>query len=254
MQIFDAHCHLDDEKFNGETDDLLQNMQNNQVIKCTTVGSDMPSSLRCLALATKYPQVYAACGVHPHEAKDVKEDYLVELEHCFSNPKVVALGEIGLDYYYDLSPRDVQKKVLIEQMQLANTLHVPVIFHIRDAHGDMLQTLKNNVRPESAVIHCFSGSCEVMQEYLKMGYYISFAGPLTFKNAKNLLEAAKNVPLDRVLVETDSPYLSPEPFRGKRNEPKNVFYVLKKLAEIKEMPFDEVANIVYNNTCTFYKI
>ena len=222
------------------------------VKRCVCVGSDLPSSQRCLELASSHEGIYAAAGVHPHEAKDAPADYLEQLKGMLQEKKAVALGEIGLDYYYDLSPRDVQKKVMAEQMALAIELDVPVIFHIRDAHGDMVDFFRQSPRLPRGVIHCFSGSAETAREYVKMGFYISFAGPLTFKKAPHLWEAAKAVPLDRLLVETDSPYLSPEPFRGRRNEPAHVVHVMKKLAALREISEEEMEKITWENACRFY--
>ena len=254
MELFDTHCHLDDEKFDSDREEAFARMGERGVKYCTCVGSDLPSSERCIEFAQGHPGVFAACGIHPHEAKDAPSDYLQTLENMLRQGKVRALGEIGLDYYYDLSPRDTQKRVLNEQLDLALQLDLPVIFHIRDAHGDMLELLKGRKRNPPAVVHCFSGSPEVASEYLKMGFYISFAGPLTFKKAPHLVSAAGVVPLDRVLVETDSPYLSPEPLRGRRNEPANVFYVCERLAQIKGIPMEEMAQITRQNAFAFYRI
>ena len=254
MEIFDTHCHLDDEKFREDFEDVLCRMAEYEVKYLLCPGSDLFSSRSAVKLAQQYSFVYAAAGVHPHEAKDVPEDYLLQLEEMLKMPKVQALGEIGLDYYYDLSPRDVQKKVMDEQVQLALRLDKPVIFHIRDAHGDMLDYLRAlPVRPKG-IIHCSSGSAEVVKEYVRMGFYISFAGPLTFKKSTNLWEAAKAVPLDRLLVETDSPYLSPEPKRGRRNEPGHTRFVLEKLAQLKELSAQDMAHITTENAMRVYEI
>ena len=252
MIVFDTHCHLDDEKFNEDREEAWQRMLENDVRHCVCVGSDLASSARCLELAKGHPGMFAACGVHPHEAKDAGEGYLDELRNMLMQEKCVALGEIGLDYYYDFSPRDVQKKVMEEQVNLALDMDMPVIFHIRDAHGDMADYFRGCKRLPQGVIHCFSGSPEMAKEYAKMGFYISFAGPLTFKKAPNLWEAAKAVPRDRLLVETDSPYLAPVPMRGKRNEPAHVRYVNRKLAEIKEISEEEMARITYQNALEIY--
>ncbi|MBO2516477.1 MAG: hydrolase TatD [Clostridiales bacterium] len=252
--LFDSHCHLDDERFNEDRDDVILDISRSGPAKCMCVGSDLESSRRCIALSEKYDFIYAACGVHPHEAKDAPEDYLVQLESLLSHKKVHALGEIGLDYYYDLSPRDVQKKVMNEQIDLAVRLDVPVIFHIRDAHGDMIDILRARKQLPRGIIHCFSGSAETAAEYLRMGFYISFAGPVTFKKAPHLWEAAAVVPLDRLMIETDSPYLAPEPVRGRRNDPRNVKYVAEKLAALKGISPDELAGITYNNAMTVYSI
>lgn len=254
MNVFDTHCHLDDEKFSEDREEAYQRMIEAQVTRCVCVGSDLPSSRRCIDFANAHPGVFAAAGVHPHEAKDAPADYLDTLKKMLTEERVVALGEIGLDYYYDLSPRDVQKRVMAEQVDLALQLDVPVIFHIRDAHGDMVDFFRSRKRLPSGIIHCFSGSPEIAREYVKMGFYISFAGPLTFKKAPHLQAAAQEVPLNRLLVETDSPYLSPEPKRGRRNEPAHVVYTLTKLAELRGLPVEEMADITWNNACALYRI
>ena len=254
MNVFDTHCHLDDEKFDEDREEAYQRMIDAEVRRCVCVGSDLATSRRSLAFARAHEGVYAAVGVHPHEAKDAPAGYLDELTRLLDEKKAVALGEIGLDYYYDFSPRDVQKKVLAEQVDLAVKLDVPVIFHIRDAHGDMIDFFRSRKTLPGGIIHCFSGSAETAREYGKMGFYISFAGPLTFKKAPHLWEAAKAVPLDRLLVETDSPYLAPEPKRGRRNEPANVVWVLKKLAELREIPEEEMACITWENGCRVYRM
>ncbi|MDO5328447.1 MAG: TatD family hydrolase [Clostridia bacterium] len=254
MLVFDTHCHLDDEKFDEDREEAYQRMMDAGVRRCVCVGSDIATSKRSIAFAQSHGGVYAAAGVHPHEAKDAAPDYLDELTELLSRPRVVALGEIGLDYYYDLSPRDVQKRVMEEQVKLAVKLGKPAIFHIRDAHGDMVDFFRTQKELPAGIIHCFSGSPEIAREYVKMGFYISFAGPLTFKKAPHLQQAAREVPLDRVLVETDSPYLAPEPKRGRRNEPANVVYTLKKLAELRDIPEEDMAEITWNNACALYGI
>ena len=254
MNVFDSHCHYDDERFNEDREEAYLRMLTAGVNKCVCVGSDLASSRRCIKIAQDHPGVYAAAGVHPHEAKAAPPDYLDQLSELLKQEKVQALGEIGLDYYYDLSPRETQKRVMADQVALARAADKPVIFHIRDAHGDMLDFFRGQRDLPAGVIHCFSGSAETAREYVKMGFYISFAGPLTFKKAPHLWEAAGCVPLDRLLVETDSPYLSPEPLRGRRNEPANVVFVLKKLAELRNMPPEEMAHITWENACRFYRI
>lgn len=254
MRVFDTHCHYDDERFDADREEAYRRMLEAGVARCVCVGSDIASSRRCLAFAESHEAAFAAAGVHPHEAKDAPADYPEQIEALLRSPRAVALGEIGLDYYYDLSPRDVQKKVMDRQIDLALALDVPVIFHIRDAHGDMLQDFRSRSRLPRGIIHCFSGSAETAREYVKMGFYISFAGPLTFKKAPHLWEAARAVPLDRLLVETDSPYLAPEPRRGRRNEPANVVWVLKKMAELREMPEEEMARVTWENACRVYRL
>lgn len=222
--------------------------------ECVCVGSDLPSSRRCLAFARAHTGVYAAVGVHPHEAKDAPLDYLAQLEALMTQEKAVALGEIGLDYYYDLSPRDTQRRVLAEQVALAAERDWPTIYHIRDAHGEMVDFFRAQKRLPPGLIHCFSGSVEIAREYVRMGFFISFAGPLTFKKAPHLWEAAMNVPLDRLMVETDSPYLAPEPLRGRRNEPANVVWVLRRLAELRGLPEEEMARVTTENARRFYRL
>lgn len=222
--------------------------------ECVCVGSDLPSSRRCLAFARAHTGVYAAVGVHPHEAKDAPPDYLVQLEALMTQEKAVALGEIGLDYYYDLSPRETQRRVLAEQVALAAERDWPTIYHIRDAHGEMVDFFRAQKRLPPGLIHCFSGSVEIAREYVRMGFFISFAGPLTFKKAPHLWEAAMNVPLDRLMVETDSPYLAPEPLRGRRNEPANVVWVLRRLAELRGLPEEEMARVTTENARRFYRL
>ena len=254
MLVFDTHCHLDDEKFDGDREEAYRRMIDADVKRCVCVGSDIASSRQCIAFAEEHAGVYAAAGVHPHEAKDAGPDYLEVLTGLLSRPQTVALGEIGLDYYYDLSPRDVQMRRMAEQVDLAVKLGKTVIYHIRDAHGDTVDFFRSRKELPPGIIHCFSGSPEIAREYVKMGFYISFAGPLTFKKAPHLQQAAREVPIDRLLVETDSPYLAPEPRRGRRNEPANVVYTLKKLAELREIPEEEMAKITWNNACAVYGI
>ncbi len=255
MRIFDTHCHLDDAKFDEDREEAYRRMREARVTRCVCVGSDLPSSRRCMALAETHPGVYAAAGVHPHEAKDAPPDYLDRLTEMLAHPRVRALGEIGLDYYYDLSPRDVQKRVAQEQLELAFEMDMPVIFHIRDAHGDMYEILRaRGKKLPAGVIHCCSASPELVREYLKMGFYISFAGPVTFKKAASVVAASLEVPLNRLLIETDSPYLTPVPLRGQRNEPAFVRYILEKQAEIHGVSAEELSEITYQNACDLYRI
>lgn len=255
MELFDSHCHLDDAKFDEDREDTIARMREAGVSRCVCVGSDLPSSLRCIDLAEKYDFIYAAVGVHPHEAKDAPGDYLERLTKLLQHPKVCALGEIGLDYYYDFSPRDVQKRVFQEQLDLATELDKPVILHIRDAHGDMYDLLRARGKNlPKAVIHCCSASAELVREYLKMGFYISFAGPVTFKKAESVHLASLAVPLERLLIETDSPYLAPVPMRGRRNEPAHVRFVLEKQAELHGVSAEKLAEITTRNAREFYRI
>ena len=240
--LFDTHCHIDEDRFDQDRSQVLERMVQAGVGYCVCVGSDMDSSRRSMTFAQQMPNVYAAVGIHPHEAKYFKQDDLVTLRSWFRNPKVVALGEIGLDYYYDHSPREAQKEACLMQMALGYEMNMPVIYHVRDAHGDMLDLMKSQRgKLPGGILHCYSGSWETAKEYLRLGYYISIAGPVTFKKAPSQWEVAQNVPLDRLLVETDSPYLSPEPMRGRRNEPAYVRHVAEKIASLRGIPLEELA-------------
>ena len=216
-------------------------------------GSDIQSSLKAIVLAEKYPgTVYAACGIHPHAGIGADGETLERLRALLRNPACVALGEIGLDYYYDADRKEEQKELLLSQIALALEEDKPAVFHVRDAHGDMISLFRQMKKRPRGVIHCFSGSAETAMEYVRMGFYISFSGPLTFKNAPHLEKACAAVPEERLLVETDSPYLAPVPFRGKRNEPANVVRVLEKMAAVRGRPAEEMAEITLRNTKEVY--
>ena len=252
---FDSHCHVDEEAFDEDREEVLSRMKANGVTRCAVIGSDMETSRRAAAFAAAHSGVVAAGGFHPHEASRFRESNLDELREMYQKGRIRAIGEIGLDFYYDHSPRDVQREVCIRQMELAWELKAPVAYHIRDAHQEMLEIMKGmKARLTGGIIHCFSGSAEIAKEYLKLGYYISFAGPLTFKKAPRLQEAVKLVPKDRLLIETDSPYMAPEPVRGRRNEPANVRYVGLKMAELRGENPEEVAAFTTENAMQVYGI
>ncbi len=254
-ELFDSHCHVDDPKFADDIGEVLARMVEHGVTRYAVIGSDMASSRHAIDFAQSHEGCYAAVGIHPHEAKTYRDGDLDILTEWLKEDKVQAIGEIGLDYYYDLSPRDVQMDVCEKQMQLAYRLDVPVAYHIRDAHQDMIDLMKRQKgKLSGGIIHCFSGSWEIAKEYLKMGFYISFAGPVTFKKAPKLQEAAVNVPLDRLLIETDSPYLSPEPMRGRRNEPAHVRFVAERIAELRGVPVEELAAATTLNAINAYRI
>ena len=255
IQLFDTHCHLDDEQFDSDRQQLIASLPLQGIKYCVTVGSDIASSGRCAALAQQYPFIYAAVGVHPHEASQAQSDYLQSLRALAAQPDVVALGELGLDYHYDHSPRDVQKKLLDEQLDLAFELRLPVILHVREAHGDLLDLLRaRKERLSGGIIHCYSGSAQSVNAYVQLGFMISFAGPLTFKTAQKLRDAAQAVPLDRLLIETDSPYLSPEPERGRRNNPAKVFHICQALAALRGMSVTDMASLTLDNAVRLYHI
>ncbi len=255
INLFDSHCHLEDERFNEDRDQVMARMAENGVRRCILAGSDLPTSQRIVDLTRQHENVYGVVGFHPHEAKFWTDECEARLTRWQQEKRIVGIGEIGLDYYYDLSPRDVQQQVFEKQLLLARRLGVPVVFHIRDAHGDVLDILRAHRQELPAgVVHCYSGSVESAREYLDMGFYLSFAGPVTFKNARKLLDVARFVPGDRLLVETDSPYLAPVPMRGKRNEPAYVRYVAQTVAQLRGVSLEELAAAATRNTCRLYGI
>ena len=250
---FDSHCHVDEEQFDEDREAVLSHMREHGITRYAVIGSDMATSRRAIAFAETHAGAVAAGGIHPHEAKGFREEDIAEIREWYTNGRIRAIGEIGLDFHYDHSPRDVQREVCIRQMELAWEIGAPVAYHIREAHGEMIEIMRSmKGRLTGGIIHCFSGSAESAKEYLRMGYYISFAGPLTFKKAPKLQEAARIVPRDRLLIETDSPYMAPEPVRGRRNEPANVRYVGLKMAEIRGEDPEEVAAYTTENAMKVY--
>lgn len=253
--LIDSHVHLDDGRFDGDRDILIESLKSNNIEMVINIGADLETSVASVDLANKYQNVYAAVGVHPHSAKEVNTMVMEQLKELTLNEKVVAIGEIGLDFYYDNSPRDIQRKWFIEQLKLAKELDLPVIIHTRDAAQETFDILKNNQNGNvRGVLHCYSGSPEMALEYIKMGFYISLGGPVTFKNARVAREVAEAVPLDKLLIETDCPYLTPEPYRGKRNEPVYVKYVAEKLAEVKKISYEELVKTTNENTKRLFGI
>lgn len=256
LKLFDTHAHLDDRKYDQDREEMLQRAREAGVERIVNVGYDLSSSRRSLALAEKYDFIYAAVGIHPHDAAVVNGETWDQLLELAAHPKVVALGEMGLDYYRDLSPRPVQQVVFAHQMELAQQVGKPVIIHDRDAHADLLAMVKESRIGEKTggVFHCFSGSWEMAKDCLDLGFYISIAGPVTFHNARKLTEVAAKVPLERLLIETDAPYLTPEPYRGKRNESAYVAWVLRKIAELRQMDPEELAVRTFDNGCQLFRI
>ena len=253
--LIDSHAHLDDTRFDKDRDELIKSLKDVGVDLVINPGADLQSSIKSVSLSEQYDNIYAAVGIHPHEAKEMDESTLEVLKSFANREKVVAIGEIGLDYYYDNSPRDIQKHRFIEQLDLAKEVDLPVIIHSRDAAGDTFDILKSAQDGSlKGVLHCYSGSVEMALEYIKLGFYISIAGPVTFKNARIVKEVAKTVPMDRLLIETDSPYLTPEPYRGKRNEPVYVRQVAGTIAELRGISFEEVATKTSENTKKLFRI
>lgn len=255
MKLFDTHCHLDDVKFDSDREAILSDMQAQGFMPCVCVGADMPSSFRCRDLAQTRPWLYFAAGVHPHDAKDYSDEAHAELQRLMRDPRCVAWGEIGLDYYYDLSPRDAQREVFTRQLEAAREMGKPAVFHVRDAHGEFTDLLRaHRERLPAGVMHCYTGSVEQAKVYMDFGFYISLAGPVTFKKAPKLWAVAASVPLDRLLIETDSPYMAPEPRRGRRNDPRNVLHVAQKIAELRGLPLEAVAEATRENGMRLFRI
>lgn len=243
--IFDSHAHYDSEAFNDDRKELLSALPLQGVCGIINCGSDMASSLKSLELADEFEFVYAACGIHPHEAEGCKDGYLSVLKKLCSEKKCVAVGEIGLDYHYDFSPRDIQQKVFEDQLALAKELDLPVIIHDREAHEDTLNLLKK-YKPRG-VVHCFSGSVEMAKEIVKLGMYIGLGGAVTFKNARKPREVAEYVPSDMLLIETDCPYMTPVPFRGKRCDSSFIPYTAEVIAEARGVTPQEILDLTREN-------
>lgn len=253
--LFDTHAHYDDERFNKDRYEVIESVHQKGVSYILNASSDMKSIKLSLELAQKYPYVYAAIGIHPHCATEITDEILASLYELSSNKKVVAIGEIGLDYHYDFSPREIQKKVFSKQINIAKELSLPIIIHNRESHEDVLNIIvKEKAKDIGGVFHCYSGSAEMAREVLNNNFYISVGGPVTFKNAKKVLEVTKYIPKDRLLVETDCPYLTPEPFRGKRNDSGYLRYIIEKVAEIKGMTFEEIAEITAKNAIRLFRL
>ena len=250
--IWDTHAHLDDPVYTEDFEEVSARMKSSGVSRVTNVGYDLPSSERSVKLAQDYDYIYAAIGIHPHNAEGATDETWAKLLLLAKQPKVLAWGEIGLDYYRDLSPRSIQKEIFIQQIKLANEVSLPIVVHNRDAHQDVLEIVKAHPPKYGGIFHCYSGSWEMAKVLLNLGFYLSFAGPVTYKNARHTVEVAGHAPIDRILVETDSPYLTPEPRRGKRNEPTYVREIVKKLAEIKNLSFEDVASQTMRNAETIF--
>lgn len=252
--LFDSHAHIDDKRFKDDREETIARAAAAGLVGILNAGADMFSSARAVELAQKHPTVWASVGIHPHDAKDAREEDYDKMRAWCALPKVVAVGEIGLDYHYDLSPREVQRAVFVRQLALAREVGKPVIIHNREAHADTLAIVREEGKGLTGVFHCFSGSVETAREVLKLGFYLSVAGPVTFQNAQKLHEVVRAVPFDRLLIETDSPYLTPEPYRGRRNEPAYVKHVAGKVAELRGMDVEALAAATTENTKRLFGI
>ena len=247
-KFIDSHAHLDDERFDQDRKELIESLYENGIEAVLNPGADLSTSKAAVSLADKYPFIYAAVGCHPHDSKFMNEDTMNIFKELAKNKKVIGIGEIGLDYYYDNSDRETQRTWFREQIRLAKELDLPYIVHDRDAHEDVFKIMKEELYSGTrGILHCYSSSVEMAREFVKLGFYISLGGPVTFKKAKTPKLVAKEIPLDKLLIETDCPYLTPEPFRGKRNEPKYVKYVAEEIAAIKEVSIDVIADKTKEN-------
>ncbi len=259
MGLFDSHAHYDDPRFAGDLDEVVAHIQEkSEICPCgveyvVNIGCDVPTSRLCLDLAEKYPLFYGAVGIHPQDAHTFDERSIPALKEMLRHPKAVAIGEIGLDYKYENCSREVQKEVFCRLMELAQETGYPVCIHDRDAHGDVFDILRR-FAGTPGVLHSYSGSPEMAKQYVKMGYHISFSGTVTFKNAAIVPEAAKVVPLDRILLETDAPYLAPVPYRGKRNKSSFAYATAECLARIHGISTDEMIQITKENALKFFQM
>lgn len=253
--IFETHAHYDDEAFDGDREILLSSMQEHGIGWVVNVGANLKSTAASIGLAEQYPFVYAAAGVHPGDTAELNEEGFAELRAQCCHEKVVAVGEIGLDYYWDGPAHDIQKLWFARQLELAREIRKPVIIHSRDAAKDTYDIMAAHHAEElGGVVHCFSYGAQMAQAYVKMGFYIGVGGVVTFKNGKKLKEVVEAVPVERILLETDSPYLSPEPNRGRRNSSLNLSYIAQKIAEIKGMSYDEVVTVTARNARQMYQL
>lgn len=253
IKLTDTHAHYDDEAFDSDRHELLQKLFSETVGKIITVGCAADRWADTISLAESYENMYAAVGIHPEDIYDLPSDYLLQIERLAENPKVVAIGEMGLDYHYENYDREKQIKIFTEQLRLADKLSMPVIIHSRDAAEDTLNIIRAE-KPKKAVMHCFSGSAETASEILSLGLYISFTGVLTFKNAKKAIAACEAVPADRLMLETDCPYMAPVPYRGERCDSSMILSTAAKMAEIKGVSTEEMIDICNKNAERFFGI
>ena len=260
MEFFDSHSHYNDEKFNEDREQLIKDTYNDGVTKFICAGYNIQSSLEALEMSRKYEFIYSICGISPNDIPQSEQELWKNLDKISkiafqnNNEKLVAIGEIGLDYYWNKENKELQKQAFIKQIELANKLGLPIVIHSRDASVDTIDIIKKNPVKKAGIFHCCQPNQEMVRQALELGYYISFAGPITFKNAKNSIDVVKMAPIDKILIETDSPYLTPEPNRGKRNDCRNVKYVAQRVAELKEISLEEVAKITYENAMRIFEI
>lgn len=253
--IFETHAHYEDEAFDIDREELLKSLPQNGIEYVVDVGSEAGTLDKILDIADKYPYIYAAVGIHPENTSKLDEDVFAWLREKAGHKKVVAIGEIGLDYYWDSSDRETQKKWFVRQMELAGEMKLPLIIHSRDAANDTYELMKaTHAENIGAIIHCFGYGVEQARQYLNMGFYLGIGGVVTFTNGRKLKEVVKFAPIEQLVLETDCPYLAPVPNRGKRNSSLNLVYVAQEIARIKNIPYEKVVEITYNNAKRFYNI
>lgn len=258
MELFDSHAHYDDEKFDNDRYEIIEEIRKSGVTKFVSAGYDINSSKMGIELSKKYDFIYTTCGISPNDIPDTKEEIDKQLEEvenlAKSNEKVVAIGEIGLDYYWNKENKELQLYAFKKQIEIANRLNLPIQIHTRDAIMDTIEIIRNTVFIKPGIFHCCPYNKDLVAEGIKKGFYISFAGPVTFKNSKNAEEIVKMVPENQILIETDSPYLSPEPNRGKRNDSRNIVFIAEKIAEYREKDLEQIASITYENAKRVFSI
>lgn len=253
--IIDSHAHLDSERFEEDRGEIINRFEEDNILLVINPAVDEKSSYKSVELANKYEKMYAMVGTHPHDASDYSKDLREKYKKlALNNEKVLSIGEIGLDYHYDYSPVDVQKKVFIDQILLAKELDLPIVIHSREAFEDTYEILETYAKGMKVLLHSFNETWEDCQKYLELGFYISLGGMVTFKNAKNLIKVVENVPLDKLLLETDSPYLAPVPHRGKRNEPKYTHDTALRIARMRVEDIDNIRNVTNQNSLRFFNI
>lgn len=254
--LFDTHAHLNDDAFKDDLEEIIKRAEESGIKLINVVGFDDKSIKRALEIAERYENIYLTVGWHPVEAIDFDNSKYEMIKNiALTNKKVIAIGEIGLDYYWDKSPKDIQKEVFKKQIALAKEVKKPIVIHCRDSMGDLLEILKEeNAKEIGGIMHCFTGSVESMEIALKENFYISLAGPVTYKNAKNVKEVARCCPIDKLLIETDCPYLPPVPYRGKRNETSYVKYIAQEIADLREISYEKLAKQTFENACKLFKL
>lgn len=255
MELFDSHAHYNDEKFDIDREEIIQKIYNEGITSVVNAGYSLESSRKAIEIAKKHDFIYATVGISPNDIENLPIDYKEQIIKMANEKKVVAIGEIGLDYYWNKENKEKQKQIFMEQIEIANQMNLPIVIHTREAIMDTLDILKNKIKSvNKGVFHCCPLNIELAKEALKLGFYISIAGPVTFKNSKNAEEFIKSIPIEKMLIETDSPYLSPEPVRGTRNDSRNVKYTAEKIADFKQIPVQKIAEVTYQNAKKIFNI